>query len=286
MKRIAHLILCGVIASIVTTSGCRTTPPVHSFVPNGTLQEELSSGDYVARTYREQTGDGSFEILWKGVRVHAAHGYCFRIAKGCGEDKTNSLTSIGSDITGDGKPNLVVFEWTGGAHCCYLFHVFEIGKRFRYIQTINAENSDLADFKNVDDDPALEFPTVDWTFAYWKTGFASSPAPAVILKYNGQRYEMACDLMRKAGLPNDELGRMATQIRENPAWKQGYPPEELWGKMLDLIYAGNMDQSWTLAELSWPAGIKGKEQFLKDFRSKLTESPFWEDIQKLNEKKK
>ena len=256
--------------------------PVKAFVPQVPMKEEQSFGDYVVRTYR--LDDGSFEILRKGVRVHAAHGLSFRVGSIYAEDKTNSLVAIGSDITADGRPNLVVSEWTGGAHCCYLFHVFEIGDRFRYIQTINAEHTYLADFANVDDDPALEFQMVDWTFAYWRTSFAGSPAPAVILKYNGQKYEMACDLMRKPRLAHDDLIQMTTDIRKLPYWKSEQPPVELWARMLDLIYTGNMNQAWLLAERSWPVGIDGKEAFLKDFRTRLTESPFWTDVQKLNEK--
>lgn len=282
MKKIAPLIAGVVFAAITATCGCQTAQPLCSFVPKGPLQNEQSFGDYVVRTYR--MGEGSFEILRKGVRVHAAHGHSFQIGSIYEEDKTGSLVSIGSDITGDGKPNLVVSEWTGGAHCCFLFHVFEIGDQFRYIQTINAGHSDGADFENIDNDPALEFPMRDWTFAYWRTCFVASPAPEVILKYKGEKYKMAYDLLRKPSLPQDELAQLATDIKTSEDWKKEQPPAMLWARMLDLIYTGNMNQAWALAELSWPAEIDGKEDFLKDFKAQLAQSPFWQDVQKLNKK--
>jgi hypothetical protein len=280
MKKITHLIIYVTIAAITAICGCRATEPFHSFVPNGPLQDEQSFGDYVVRIYR--LNKGSFEILRKGVRVYAAHGHCFQIGSINEEYKTNSLVSIGSDINGDGKPNLVVSEWTGGAHCCFLFHIFEIGDRFRYIQTIDAADAECADFENVDNDDALEFPMYDWTFAYWRTCFASSPVPFVILKYNGQEYEMACDLMRKPSLSHDELLRLATDIRTSEEWKTDQPPIMLWARMLDLIYTGNMDQAWPLVELSWPSDIDGKQEFLTDFKAQLAASPFWKDVQRLN----
>jgi hypothetical protein len=44
---------------------------------------------------------------------------------------------MGRDITGDGKPNLVVEQWTGGVHCCTFFYVFEIADQLRYIATLD-----------------------------------------------------------------------------------------------------------------------------------------------------
>jgi hypothetical protein len=273
------------------TSGSR---PTQSQFP---MVEEQSFGDYVVRIYSIDAEDAfeismdeenSFEILHKGVRVHVAQGYFFRIGSIYEEDKTNSLISIGSDITGDGMPNLVVSEWTGGGHCCFMFHIFEIGSKFRYIQTINAMHSDGADFKNVDDDPALEFPMVDWTFAYWRTNFNSSLAaiPVVILKYNGKKYEMAYELMRKPSLPHVDLIQMAIDIRTSQEWAEECPPVKLWARMIDLIYTGNMNHAWHLVELAWPSGMDGKEEFLRDFRSELATSPFWTDVNKLNKKRR
>ncbi len=280
MSKLFYLFLFAVVA-IVT--GCRTHQPFRSFVPHGTLQGEQSYGDYVVRIYRNS--ESSFEILQKGFRVYGAHGHCFYFGSIDDNEKTSSLISIGSDITGDGEPNLVISEWTGGAHCCYLFHVFEIGKCFRYIQTIDAQDAEMADFVNRDDDPALEFILQDWSFAYWKTCFASSPAPRVILKYNGRNYSMACNLMRQKGPSAEKLRQIAEDIKSYPEWqKQEDPPPELWTVMLDLIYTGNMNQAWIFADLAWPANVKGKEQFLQEFRAKLAESPYWKDVKKLNKK--
>ncbi len=253
-----------------------------SFKPYGHLSQERTYRAYVVRTYQSDDGDASLEILKGGSRVYAADGYRFEIGSIYEGDKVNSLISIGSDITGDGFPNLVVSEWTGGAHCCFYFHVFEIGHRFRHIQTINVAHADLADFENVDDNPALEFPMSDWTFVYWRTCFADSPAPPVILKFQGQKYEMACDLMRKLGLSHDELNSLAAEIKTLPEWKSEQPPVRLWSEMLDLIYTGNMLQAWKLVDHSWPKGITGKQEFMDDFKERLQESPFWEDVQKLN----
>jgi hypothetical protein len=37
-------------------------------------------------------------------------------------------------------------------------------------------------------------------------------------------------------------------------------------EMLDLIYAGNMAQAWTLLDLAWPDDFSGKEEFTNSFQ--------------------
>ena len=301
-----HILLFSAAAVLTAVCGCRTAPPVSSrvryqtlqmlttagkihpenppvpsFEPKGPVRDEQSFGDYTVRIYRK--GEASFEILRGGVRVYADRGYYFRFGSFNEEFKTDSLISIGSDITGDGIPNLVIGEWTGGNHCDFLFQLFEIGDRFRYIQTINLRHSELADFRDVDGDDALELPMNDWIFAYWRTSFIASPAPRIILKYTGKKYEMAPDLMRKPGFAHDELVTMAIDLQANSSWEGGHPPVDLWAEMLKLIYTGNMNQAWELAEMAWPPRIAGEEQFLQDFRSRLAESPFWNEIRKMNQ---
>jgi len=57
-----------------------------------------------------------------------------------------------------------------------------------------------------------------------------------------------------------------------------YVPPRLWGKMLDLIYSGNMDSAWKLCELSWPADSPSKAMFLKEFKKRLMTSQYYNDI--------
>lgn len=254
------------------------------FEPMGLIRDERSFGDYTVKIY--ELNQGSFEILKNGVQMYADSGHRFEIGSIYEEEKAeDAIRSNGVDITGDGQPNLIVSEWTGGAHCCFLFHIFDIGPDFRLIQTINAKHADLADFKNLDDTPDLEFLMADFTFAYWRVSFAASPAPEVVLKYNGEKYEMACDLMRKPGLSQKDLNQLAADIKSWQGWADDQPPSILWGEMLNLIYTGNRLQAWDLVDLSWPEGVEGKDQFLKEFKLKIQTSPFWESVQKLNQSK-
>jgi len=250
-------------------------------IPKWALKQEQSYRDYIVRVFCY--GDGFMQILKKGSQIYSDSGYIYQIGSTYEDEKTNSLITMGKNITGDGQPNLVISDWTGGAHCCFRLHVFQIGNVFRHIQTFDAKHSDLADFVNLDSDPALEFRMNDWTFAYWRTSFAASPAPEIIMKYRGGKYEMAYKIMRKPALKREELTRIADKIRALPEWSTEPPPVELWEEMLKLIYSGNMAQAWELDDLAWPKNVQNKDAFLSSFKCKLQESPFWNDILKLNQ---
>ncbi len=252
-------------------------------VPKWALKEEKAFRDYTVRVFR--AGAGFYQILKNGRQIFADSGNIYHIGSNYEDEPASKLVSIGKNVTGDGQPNLLISDWTGGAHCCFSFHLFQIADNdFRLIQTFDTEHTDYANFINLDNDPALEFRMFDWTFAYWRTSFADSPAPEVILKYNGRKYEVAYDLMRKPPLPQNELTRIAREIEALPEWKKDPPPVRLWEEMLKLIYSGNMPQAWNLAELSWPKDIGNKAEFLKSFRTQLRKSPYWKNVQILNQK--
>ncbi len=61
-------------------------------------------------------------------------------------------------------------------------------------------------------------------------------------------------------------------------WRMGVPPRELWVQMIDLIYSGNMTQAFKLFDLAWPGNVGGKDDMLLDFKARLKESPFYQEI--------
>ena len=241
--------------------------------------------EYTAITYYDdQTGEGRIEILKAGKPVYQknADGRCDIGTRLVEDDVPNALTEMGKNITGNGIPNLVISEWTGGAHCCSNFHIFEIGPRFRFLAKIEAEHGESSHFADLDGDQNLEFIGEDWTFAYWHTSFVASPAPEIILRFTAGKYRLAEDQMRKPPPSEAELNESIRQIRTDESWKEQRPPETLWGEMLDLIYSGNRAVAWQFFNKAWPAGIPGKAKFLSDFRAQLAESPYWLQIQHLN----
>ncbi len=221
-----------------------------------------------------------------GVLVHGeTHAMKYHIGNNINGENLKGFPPIpeikaGTDITGNGIPNVIVSAWSGGAHCCFSFIVLELGKTFKVAARINAKHSDLAHFEDINHDGKFVFVGNDWTFAYWRTSFMQSPAPRVILRPerydNGSvAYNLALDLMQKPA-PTDKRFESAVQeVRGDDAWRSGGVPPRLWGEMLDFIYAGNPTLAWKLLDQSWPKEKAGKGGFLGAFCDRLESSEYW-----------
>ena len=257
------------------------------------LVDEQRFGKYVVRV--ERNGN-SFEILQNGRLVFeqkanpTSWGDSFEV--GLPEDEVqdpDELKSVamGNDITGDGEPDLIVSEYTGGAHCCFIVHIFEIGDEFRKIATIDGKHG-VPSFEHLDKGPGLQIVMSDWTFAYWHAGFVDSTAPRIVLRYRNGSYQVATDLMRGPAPSLRELGKLAAKV--NADWpKSGgkyidYDEDinmsELLKAILPLAYTGHADLAWRLVDMAWPSQVRGKDQFLQDFGEQLSRSQYWPDVRK------
>lgn len=243
-------------------------------------QDEEQYQEYLVRITNYEN-EGFFEILRNGLQVCALHKASnFGFAKV--HEGKNYLLLMGMDVTGNGQPDLVISEWSLGAHCCYAFHLFEIGDSFRHIQSIDARSSESARFLNLDGSPGLEFVMDDWTFAYRPGDFADSPVPRVVLEYDGTSYVFARELMRQDPPDEELVYATAEGIRTMDDWHKGFPPAEIGQEMVDLIYSGNMAHALRLLDLAWPADVGGKDDFLLDLTAMLKKSPFYGEILSLN----
>jgi hypothetical protein len=269
-----------------------------------TPHQEETVAPYVARVYFDaKAKDGSdsyFEILKDGKPVYVQKarrkGEKFFIGTMYKDDPDAAMIKMGMDITGAGQPNLVISEWLGGANCCLLFHIFEIGPTFKKIGTIDAEFGDSGPhFQHPDKDSKVTGLTIeihDWTFANWNTDIADSPAPKVLLRFSDNAYRVAPDLMRSVPVLNaNDLAVRAAAVKsyapsaKGGAWPHAEVSPQLWETMLDLIYTGHADDAWKFLDDAWPPKVQGKDAFARDFRAQLAKSKYWPAVEAMNTSK-
>jgi hypothetical protein len=251
------------------------------------LGKDAKFMNYEVRTYRAgEDGDPSqaFEILRDGRKIYSKvddDGLRYNVGCVNDDDKGNLEIRPGKDITGAGKPNLVISDWTGGAHCCFTYYVFELNDDAKEIGRINADNGDGCRFQD-EPDGKVDFVINDWTFAYWNASFAESPAPRIILRYQPGGYQVATDLMVTAIPAREEFQQLVDKGRRIPPNDEGGTTSEFWGTMLDLIYSGHADLAWRFCDEAWPGSARTKNQFLQSFRFQLSKSPYWKAIKAMN----
>lgn len=199
--------------------------------------------------------------------------------------KSANLMRTTLDKTGDGTPDIAVQFYTGGAHCCFDMHFYELGKdEVRKLKTIDGRDSEIiAIGKN--QKGSLILRTGDSTFAYWLTSFAGSPIPTVILTFQNGEFRPDAKLMKKPAPSLAVLKQKAAKAKKEIDLKP-YTGEDdshfldaFWGEMLDLMYSDNETSAWQYFDLVWDSRKPGKEKFKQDFLRRLNESEYWRMMQ-------
>lgn len=298
LKKSKQIVFENVICLVLSTllliiAGCSVHTSTENellrkFVARGELTDECIVGIYTIRTYRTRDGDGSLEILKSDQRVFGQHGWVFNIGDRWSMVRSSELNLIGEDLTGNGKTNLVVYEWSGGAHCCFDMFLFQIDEEFKQIAKIDGVHS-APDFADMDGDSVPELLLYDWSYSYWPGSFADSPSPRVILRWTKNGYIVAADLISSPAPSMQELEDKAAKIRETKGWPgphseydHGYIPKELFWNALDLMYTGHEDLGWKFIEMAWTEKSPIDKELLEELRKRMASSPYWAEIQRAN----
>lgn len=247
-------------AALPTAPAIRAIPP--DSVITGPVVEERRLGEYRLRIVEDSASrERVVDITQGGRRVFARRSTDFRFER------------AGQDLTGDGQPDLMLIEFTGGLHCCTRATILGLGRTFKDYGTVDGADGEVT-LEDVDRDGVPEIRVGDFRFAYWRDlPFSETPVPDLVLRFRGDGYEVACDLMREP--PPDEATLRETARELGRSWQTGDPPAELWGAAVAMVYAGNPDQAWRLLEIAWPPGNAGREEFLRELRARLVDSACW-----------
>jgi hypothetical protein len=253
------------------------------------LKEEQAFGRYVIHVYEDwDCVVESVEVLRDGQRVYAQNGQLHFWIGGVLRDEEGGehVIAMGRDITGDGVPNLVVRQWTGGMQCCLVLYVFDLGEEFQRISVLELHKDESTFFSDLDGDANLELVTAEWTFS-WHQGFRDpSLVQNIILRFDGGAYHLAADLMREPPPSSAEMIALATSIQSKD-WGHcdPWPPAlgiQLFASLLELVYTGNAGLLAEFLDLAWPTDCPGKDDYLDGFLRSLPLSPYWPELRELS----
>lgn len=247
---------------------------------SGFDQQVAKFRNYTIRTIRTEVW-GCLEVRKSGVVVYRESN---EIAYGIGNrvynDPAIPAIKVGTDITGGGVPEAIVWSWSGGIHCCFTFQVLQLSRRIVPVAQIDAEHSDDAHFADLRHDGHYEFVGRDWDFAYWHASFGESPAPEIILK-PPDYMDLALDLMKRPPPTDVDFHLLVHELATSREWSDNRMPPRLWGEMLNLIFTGHPNLAWELVDQTWPKKRPGKGGFIGAFCDQLEQAPYWHDLDPL-----
>lgn len=140
--------------------------------------------------------------------------------------------------------HVIVQEWSGGAHCCFDYHVLQVqGAEVRREGTIRAGDCSLG-VADLDQDGALELIACDSRFAYaFDLSFADSPLVPVVYAFRDRAY--VSDNRR---FPQVFRFRLAQERRRRAeATRTGDARgvrRAVLSILLHTLYAGRVTEAW------------------------------------------
>lgn len=129
-----------------------------------------------------------------------------------------TIHSIGRDLDGDGKPDMHVSSFTGGAHCCTTHHVLRLAPKVQRLAVYSAGNVGGGEFIEIADRKTPVMISADDSSAFAFAPYANSYFPVMILEVGSKgRMQFARDLMQTK-LPGQPPPVCATPVAAGNPW--------------------------------------------------------------------
>jgi len=139
------------------------------------MQEERQINGYAIRLWINPNDQIGFDSI---LLIEAAGKAPVRV------DLVSAINDLtGTDLNGDGYPDVVVETYSGGAHCCFGTRVFSLRENAALILQ-KPESNAGGIFEDLNADGVSEFVTYDDSFAYQYCPYAAGVAVKAILAYD------------------------------------------------------------------------------------------------------
>ncbi|MEO1652382.1 MAG: hypothetical protein AAFU64_02455 [Bacteroidota bacterium] len=207
------------------------------------------------------------------------------------------------DINQDSVYNFIFQVYTSDDPSYFTWYILHLGRQdFKVLDEIKSDYTTpwLSDF---DKDGIYEIVLDDYTFRNWNASLRESPVVSVVLKLGEEGYRLAPEVMQAKELhvnPDDaDIVREVMQefydkssttypntvkiVGGNPDERWGFIPSRLWINMFRLVYMGKAREAYDFLGRAWYEGIEGKEVFWQDFLHQFQKSPYWSEIEAMNE---
>ena len=219
-------------------TGIPQPPPASPPETGYLLQEERLINGYAVRIWRNPDDQLGFESI---LLIEAAGQPPIRV------DMVSALNELtGTDINGDGYPDVVVETFSGGAHCCFGTQVFSLRPGAAALILHKPESNAGGTFEDLNADSISEFVTYDDSFAYQYCPYAAGVLVKVILAYEPGRDRYLPASPRFADHYTEEIAtneqRAEYALGELGEW-EGTNICAILPLALDYLYTGRPDRA-------------------------------------------
>jgi hypothetical protein len=188
-------------------------------------------------------------------------------------------------LIGGGARQLVIQQHTGGAHCCWVYKIYELTPNLRLLFDSELYKSgDELLAVDLDNDGRYELTQAIMTFDYFHMSHASSVFPRAVFTYD-EREKMYLPANRKFAdfvlkeIEEDKKRATAIVSGANPG-AEGWDQEEYLSAVLKVvlayIYAGKEKAGWEFYDRQYK--LSDKAEMRKDISEALSRDPLFRSI--------
>ena len=183
------------------------------------------------------------------------------VSKTVARDYALAVSNLsGTDINGDGKPELIVQGYSGGAHCCYTYHIIGLGPGLPVIREIHNQVP-ISFVKR--EDGTVELRTGDGVFDYFLLPHSDAVIPKVFLRLEGDQlvdlshehlaeYDQQINQARGELTPAELEKLKGSNYSQNMLFDQMPVAKKVLTIVLNYVYSGREQQAWQALDDMWP----------------------------------
>ena len=203
------------------------------------------------------------------------------------------------NFLGKKEKQLVVHKYSGGAHCCYDYTIYDLEPKFRIVyssasfDSANEIGDELVPI-DIDKDGVYEFYQDVMAFDYMaEGGHATASFPPAIFRFDKNQGEF---ILTNRRFPDYVLQKLNQNIEGLDHWRRD---NEKSGSRIDdeemneirvretflyLVYAGKRDEGWEYFQKNYRSETGNqyqdqfRDKFIKDFRQLFAKDPTYRSI--------
>jgi hypothetical protein len=239
-----------------------------------TSSDELNyEGFQVLRTYDEKAARSVVTIKKRGKALAV-----YSDGEGIARKEASCFGLY--PILGGKTKQLLVVQTSGGAHCCFSYHIYDLQPKFRLLFDSTkypiGDGFDELEFKDLDGDGVHEFTQLDVTFDYWEDmAYVSSPQPENVFQYNPRiKRFLPANKKFSAYLLKD----IAKDINKlDPS-----DPAQYWRTSFEItlryIFVGKEDLGWKFYDKQFGIRPGGRDRMKTKIKNALKRDQLYRDI--------
>ena len=189
-------------------------------------------------------------------------------------------------VLGGPTKQLIIEQYTGGAHCCSFYWIYDLGRGPRLLfsdEIYHFESGNGLYLTDLDKDGCFELEQVILEFDYFHLSHAQSILPTVVFSYDKKlgRYVLANKKFRDyvlQGIDEDsaKVRKLQPSVRDSSLYLHDQYLSVVLKVVLNYLYTGKAEDAWSFFQSYYK--LDDRREIAADLRKELRKSHIYHSL--------